>query len=361
MTDETTPCVLLVDDHPNTLHLMREALGKTRAVILTATSGMEALRLTLLHECALILLDVRMPGMDGYETARLLRGAERTRHTPILFITGAAEDETALLKGYEAGGVDFLRKPVAMDLLVAKVMAFLELYRRQREERRSHRLALELERQQENAARLQELAVLLQNEREEERKRIAHELHDELGSRLARIRLDLRQEKNGVDAAWLTRILAQVDEVIGSMRGVALSLRPPVLDQMGLYACLEWLAQHFSASGPLQVTLSDHSRNVATGEHVKTALFRIAQEALTNAVRHGRASRVEFTLKRAARQIHLTIADDGAGLGDQAAWGMGFRGMEERLRPFGGTIRLERAPMGGLQLVATVPEPETRP
>jgi signal transduction histidine kinase len=358
---DTPPKLLLVDDAPNTLFAMRDALRKTGAEILEATSGVAALRLALVHDFALILLDVHMPGMDGYETARLLHGTEQTRHTPILFITGAECSENDSIKGYMAGGVDYLRKPVSLELLVAKVATFLELYRRRREEKKNLLLLHELSRQQDDTERLHELAVYLQQIREEERKQMAHEVHDELGSRLAKIKMEMilmsrNQQDPGAVADWMGRLLPQIDGLIESVRRVAVSLRPHILDEMGLFSALEWLARDFSLhERTMQVTLTPDSQNLSMEEPIKTALFRISQEALTNALRHSHATRVEFTLKKNKKRIILTIADNGQGV-DEATLqhGMGFRGMEERLRPFGGTLKWDRSPLGGLQLMVSL-------
>ncbi|MBF0098430.1 MAG: response regulator, partial [Magnetococcales bacterium] len=283
---DTPPKLLLVDDAPHTLFAMRDALRKTGAEILEATSGTAALRLALVHDFALILLDVHMPGMDGYETARLLHGTEQTRHTPILFITGGECSEHDSIKGYMAGGVDYLRKPVSVELLVAKVATFLELYRRRREEKKNLLLLHELSRQQNDTERLHELAVYLQQIREDERKQMAHEVHDELGSRLAKIKMEMilmsrdQQDPHAV-ADWMGRLLPQIDGLIESVRRVAVSLRPHVLDEMGLFSALEWLARDFSRhERTMQVTLTPDSQNLSMEEPVKTALFRISQEAL---------------------------------------------------------------------------------
>lgn len=355
--------VLVVDDQPHFLSAMRATLQKTGAHILEATSGSEALRQALCHECALILLDVHMPGMDGFETARLLRSAARTRHIPILFITGVDGGEDILLEAYQVGGVDFLRKPVTSELLVAKVSAFLEMFRRRQEEEKNLRLERELRRHQSDTERLRELAGHLQEAREAERKYIAHEIHDELGSRLAMIKMTLlhgQEASQGplLAAEQVTRIVAQVDEAIKAVRQVTISLRPPVLDEMGLFGALEWLAQDLATRSTIQISLTPDSQNVTLQDSLKIALFRVVQEAVTNALRHGKANRVEVTLRRRRGHVQLSIADNGQGLPDQGVvWGMGFRGMAERLRPFGGVIQCERSVMGGMVLIVTIPEP----
>jgi signal transduction histidine kinase len=128
--------ILLVDDRPENLVALELVLERPDRRLLKATSGNEALRLLLRHEVAVILMDVQMPDMDGYETARLIRADARGRLTPILFVTaGDRTDERSAL-GYEAGAVDFLQKPINTLALQSKVDVFLQLYRAAAEQRR---------------------------------------------------------------------------------------------------------------------------------------------------------------------------------------------------------------------------------
>lgn len=123
--------ILLVDDNENNLLSMEVALEKDDYVFFRATSGREALRI-LLHEedFSLILLDVKMPTMDGYETAELIYQRDKLKQIPIIFITAHDYEEAAMFKGYQAGAVDFVRKPFNADVLRSKVAVFAELYRK---------------------------------------------------------------------------------------------------------------------------------------------------------------------------------------------------------------------------------------
>lgn len=122
--------VLLVDDRAENLLSLSALLEAVDGLdIVTARSGREALRLALRHDFAVVLLDVQMPDMDGYEVATLMRGAEKTRSLPIVFVTASANDELAALKGYDAGAVDYLRKPLDPDIVCSKVRVFAALAR----------------------------------------------------------------------------------------------------------------------------------------------------------------------------------------------------------------------------------------
>ncbi len=119
--------VLLVDDLPENLLALSALLRSDKIELLQARSGSEALELLLVHPVALALVDVQMPEMDGFELAELMRGSERTRSVPLIFVTAGASDERRVFKGYETGAVDFLFKPIDPHILRSKVDVFIEL------------------------------------------------------------------------------------------------------------------------------------------------------------------------------------------------------------------------------------------
>ncbi len=138
--------ILIVEDSPETLLALEALLRRPDYEVVAVSSGAGALKFLLSDDCALILMDVRMPGLDGFETARLVRANERTRPIPIVFLTSGSREEQLVMRGYQAGAVDFLTKPVSPDLLRAKVGAFVELYRAKREIARQEALLQERER-----------------------------------------------------------------------------------------------------------------------------------------------------------------------------------------------------------------------
>lgn len=129
---DTVP-VLLVDDRPENLLSLEELLSGQDYELIKALSGNEALRLTLKQDFALVLLDVQMPQMDGFETAELMRANPKTRHIPIIFVTAGMKDLKFQFKGYDAGAVDYLAKPIEPMFLQSKVRVFADLYRQRRE------------------------------------------------------------------------------------------------------------------------------------------------------------------------------------------------------------------------------------
>ncbi len=121
------PSVLIVDDRPENLLTLEQVLESPELEVVRAESGHQALEKTLDYDFALILLDVQMPVMDGYETATLLRGNKRTKNIPIIFVTAANKEEAHVFRGYGSGAVDYMFKPLAADVLKSKVTIFLEL------------------------------------------------------------------------------------------------------------------------------------------------------------------------------------------------------------------------------------------
>ncbi|WP_337996058.1 diguanylate cyclase [Oleispirillum naphthae] len=124
--------ILIVDDNPNNLFALENLLAAPDLNIITAGSGNEALAKTLSHEFAIALLDVQMPEMDGFETAELMRGNSRTRHIPIIFVTANRSEREYVFRGYDSGAVDYLAKPLDVNILKSKVNVFLELHRQRR-------------------------------------------------------------------------------------------------------------------------------------------------------------------------------------------------------------------------------------
>ncbi|MEW6367607.1 MAG: response regulator [Acidobacteriota bacterium] len=154
--------VLIADDRKENLVALRHVLRDVDAEIVAATSGNEALAATLEHDFAVAILDVMMPGMNGYELAELLRGDKKTEVIPIVFVTASHADEQHMFKGYEVGGIDYIVKPYAPEVMVGKVRMFLELARHRQEQQR-HRERLETlvaERTRELSERVKELRCL---------------------------------------------------------------------------------------------------------------------------------------------------------------------------------------------------------
>jgi signal transduction histidine kinase len=359
--------ILLVDDEPKNLYALRELLAAPDRHLLLAGSGEEALRLTLQHEPALILLDVRMPRMDGFETARLIRGRERSRHTPIIFLTAAAEELGSVFRGYEVGAVDYLIKPLVPEVLKSKVAVFVELHRRGAELTReiAERRAAE-ERARRSEEQLRALAAYLISVREEERTHVAREIHDELGQVLTGLKMDI---------AWLARQLQDaalrektdsmarlVDATVQTVRRIATRLRPEVLDEMGLVAAIGWQATEFQKRTGIRARLALPPESETFAEDVAVTVFRIFQEILTNIARHARASRVDVVLRRDADRVELEVVDNGVGIDMAEAErkvSLGLLGMQERALRLGGRVQVSGTAGQGTRVAVSLPIAKT--
>lgn len=166
--DPSLANILLVDDRPANLHALEAVLEPLGQNLVRANSGEEALRWLLSHDdCAVILLDVQMPGMDGFETASLIKAREKTRFIPIIFVTAISKEQHYIFQGYEAGAVDYISKPFDPTILKSKVTVFVDLFRKSEEIKRQAELLRQAE-AREAERRLQEREMQLERQRMEE-------------------------------------------------------------------------------------------------------------------------------------------------------------------------------------------------
>jgi PAS domain S-box-containing protein len=181
-SDRRAVNILLVDDRPENLLALEAILEPLGQNMVRAHSGQEALKHLLREDFAVILLDVQMPGIDGFETAALIKERDRTRHIPIIFVTAISKDERYVFQGYSAGAVDYISKPFNPDILKSKVSVFVELFKKSEQVKRQAGL-LRLSEQREKERELEEL------ERELERRHMAETAASE--QRLARFKATL--------------------------------------------------------------------------------------------------------------------------------------------------------------------------
>jgi two-component system sensor histidine kinase UhpB len=203
-------------------------------------------------------------------------------------------------------------------------------------------------------ARLAELAAHSEQVKEQERTRIAREVHDELGGNLSAIKMALaivaKRLPDDTQLQDKTQYVdALVDRTIDAVHRIAAGLRPALLD-LGIHAALEWQMQEFARQTGVACNLSSNDRDIDLGDDHATALFRIFQEALTNIAKHASATRVSVRLQRLRHHISLKISDNGAGLGPEdrnKPHSFGLRGMHERAEALGGTLVVADARGGG--------------
>ena len=210
---------------------------------------------------------------------------------------------------------------------------------------------------------LRSLATRQQDIREDERSRIAREIHDSLGQALTALKLQLvaAQDAAATETPALSARLAEtasmVDDLVKSVRRIATELRPPILDQLGLPAAVEWLAQDFARRTSIRCQTSIHPTDGAITNELATALFRIVQEALTNVLRHAGATRVDIELGVKSGCVTVEINDDGSGITEvgMGPGSLGILGMRERAAALGGVLEVAPRSNGGTRVAAWFP------
>ncbi|WP_233233519.1 PAS domain-containing sensor histidine kinase [Bordetella sp. LUAb4] len=211
---------------------------------------------------------------------------------------------------------------------------------------------------------LTRLSTAIQNIREEEKTHIARELHDDLGQSLTAMKMGLSLLEGMLpgDAAaaraQAASLHALINATVGSVRRIASNLRPVMLDDLGLFAAVEWLAQDFSERYAIETDVHIGDEQIELGHELTTAVFRIVQEAFTNTARHAGATRITLRLACDARQCRIDIRDNGVGTTPTQmakAESFGLLGIRERVRLLGGALVLHSEPGQGFHLVATLP------
>ena len=318
--------ILMVDDQPGKLLTYEAMLGELGENLIKAHSGMEALEHLLKTDVAVVLMDVSMPGMDGFETAQMIHDHPRFQNTPIIFISGIHMTDLDRLKGYQHGAVDYVSVPVVPELLRAKVRVFAELHRKTQQ--------------------LEMLNARITTLQDEERRHIARELHDSVGQLLAAISMnsavvEAESHKLSPDAAKrLSENAAMVGEASKQIRTISHLLHPPLLDEAGLASALRWYVDGFSERSKIDTKLDIPREFAGLSKEMELAIFRVVQECLTNIHRHAGSPTAGIRITQDEACLRVEIEDAGKGIppekesafGSSAHTGVGIRGMRERLR-----------------------------
>jgi signal transduction histidine kinase len=229
----------------------------------------------------------------------------------------------------------------------------------------TERTLAELERQR-SFDQLRALTARVQNAREEERKRVAREIHDELGQALTAIKIDLSSlvhdfPPEAQETKRIESISKVVDQTIKSVRRISTELRPGILDDMGLIAAVEWAAEEFEARTGTKCRLELQNDNAIDPDRA-TAIFRILQETLTNVARHANAASVYVRLFKEGGNVVLEVHDDGRGATEEqlsASGSLGIRGMRERALLLGGELAIRGISSQGTTVLVRIPLAES--
>jgi signal transduction histidine kinase len=238
-------------------------------------------------------------------------------------------------------------------LAVTAVLRLRVLERRSEEQRA---IAEDAERQ------MRALSQQLVATQEEERKKLSRELHDHVGQVLTALRLELgridrlRAPREGLLGGAVAEARRLVDDMVRTLRDLALGLRPSMLDDLGLQPALEWYVRDFTRRYGIHDDMSLEGDLARLTDQQRTSVYRIVQEALTNCARHAQAHRIVVSASAGAEAFDLSISDDGVGLTpERRRTGLGLRGIEERVRELGGSVTVRSSPGGGTAIAIQMP------
>ena len=211
------------------------------------------------------------------------------------------------------------------------------------------------------AAQLERLSHRLLNVQEEERRKLARELHDEVGQSVGALLVDLGQAKGAIaldvqEAEVRLRSAVDLGErTLRNLRDLCLLLRPAMLDDLGLIPALHWQARETARRSGIDVRFHSEEEELELSDEVRTAVYRVIQEALQNAAKHSKASAVNVALLRDGEHLRILVEDDGIGFDPAVTRGMGLLGMQERILQLGGNLRITSSPRQGTVLTIDVP------
>lgn len=327
--------LLIVDDLPENLRALDAILRAPDRIIMQASSGIAALELLLAHDFALAMVDVEMPEMDGFQLAELMRGTEKTKHVPIVFVTAAGMELNYAFKGYGAGAVDVLYKPLDINAVQSKANVFVELFR--------HRVAFEQQVRALEESRREQESLLCQlrstqqelqhslNMREEFMSLVAHEMRTPLNTLFMDVQVRRAQlAKNNLSAftpenlhktlARGERQLKSIIRLIEDMLDVSrikngkLSIHP---GDANLSVLVKQVVEDLT---PLAKESSSEFRleleKDVTGHWDAFRIEQIIINLMTNAIRYGNGKPVHITLKREAESALIEVTDQGVGISE---------------------------------------------
>ncbi|MCV2368915.1 response regulator [Roseateles oligotrophus] len=350
MTPPMPPKILIVEDeHIVARDLLQQLQELGYNAIGHAVSGEQGIELASRLKPDLVLMDIQLSGaIDGIEAAQQIRAK---LNLPVVFLTAFAADEVlARAKLTEPFG--YILKPFTEREL--RTVLEMALYKHKAEQGLA-----------ESAAQLRALSRRVLEVQETERRRLALELHDELGQSLTAIKINLQSQARfraiSPEALGAENIRI-VDDALQQVRRLAMALRPSMLDDLGLAPALRWLAEQAAERSAYELQFQALMPPERLAPEIETTFFRIAQEALTNIARHARATQLEVVLQQSKQDLVMTIHDNGCGFDpgisrDQAMAGasLGMLGMQERAMLIGANLTIESSPGRGCMLLLNCP------
>jgi two-component system sensor histidine kinase/response regulator len=354
--------ILVVDDKLDNLRLLSTMLTEQGYEIRSVVSGSAALMGVQAQPPDLILLDINMPEMDGYEVCRRLKANPTTQDIPVIFIS-ALNEVLDKVKAFSVGGVDFITKPFQVEEILARIENQLSLRRMQirlqtqniRLQQAEQDLRQALEQERILNQRIEKMATL------EERHRIARDIHDSLGHSLVALNIQMETSlalwKISPDKAYTFLVEAKKlgSEALKAVRESVSEMRVDPLQGELLERAIAMLVQEFQQTTGLllesQVELSQ-----PLSHEMNTVIYRIVQEGLTNICKYAEATVVKLQIHTDSSQILLSLQDNGKGFDPKASTtGFGLQGMRERIAVLSGHLEIASEPGEGCQLKARLP------
>ena len=332
--------ILLVDDNPANLLALESILADLGQELVKAYSGRQALRYLLNQDVAVILLDVNMPGMSGFETAELIRRRKRSEHTPIIFVSAIDQTQNHALQGYSLGAVDYLPTPATPEVLRSKVAVFIELFKKTQEVRRQEQALRALNAQLEQ--RVAERTAELQRSNEELQQFayvVSHDLQEPL-----RVVASYVQQ---LAERYQDKLEAEANELIGYALDGAKRMQQLIVDLLA-YSRIETTGQEFAPTdcegvlqrvlGDLRVAIEESGAEVThdplpqvMADNVQ--LGQVLQNLLGNAIkfRSQQPPRIHVSARQEGQQWVFSVRDNGIGINPRYA--ERIFGIFERLHP----------------------------
>ena len=328
--------LLIVDDLPENLLALEALIKREDRLVYKALSADEALSLLLQHEFAMAILDVQMPGMNGFELAELMRGTAKTKNIPIVFVSAAGREMNYAFKGYESGAVDFLHKPLDIHAVKSKVNVFVELYRQSKAMKQQVEALEQSRREQETLlAQLQLTQVELEHAvrmRDDFMSIVSHEVRTPLNGLILETQLrKMHLARDNASAFTMDKLHAMVERderqiqslirLIEDMLDVSrirtgkLSIRPVRFDLSQTVArLLEGFAAQISAA---QSTVSFNAGLPVEGQWDEFRIEQVITNLLTNALRYGAKKPIDVSVYIDADQAVIDVRDQGIGISEE--------------------------------------------
>ena len=339
--------ILAIDDNKINLHYLQEILDRhfSDYEVILCLTGKEGIKIAKEKHPEIILLDLLMPEMDGFEVTNILKNDEDTKRIPILLISALGQDTDIRIKGLNTGADSFLTKPFNQFELVAQVNVLLKI-----------KNAEEL---------LRKLNMQLSKAEEQERRRIAENLHDSLGQTLSIAFMNLSSLVNENLAPDIQKRILEtsgiIHKAITETRTLTYDLSPPILYELGLVPAIKWQLDQIKSTSNIKSQVTDNNSNGSLSKDIEVVMYRIVKELLSNIVKHSEADFVVVEAFTENQDYFMTVTDNGIGFNYQPKisvsrkGGFGLLSIKERLASFGGKLEIDSKKGKGTTAIISIP------